>query len=62
MGNVSAIFSVCEREHIYMLPLRKVYSRLLVPEDKIGVPARGWAVRHILKRVNHAEFWLQNPT
>lgn len=55
---------LCEREHIYiyMLPLRKVYSRVLVPEDKIGVPARGWALRHILKRVNHAEFCLQNPT
>lgn len=45
-----------------MLPLRKVYSRGLVPEDEIGVPARGWAVCHILKRVNHAEFCLRDST
>lgn len=47
-----------------MLPLRKVYSQglNLDPEDKIGVPVRGWAVCHILKRVNYAELCLQNPT
>lgn len=45
-----------------MLPVRKAYSQFMVPEGEIGVPARGWPICHILGRVNHLEYCLQNPT
>lgn len=45
-----------------MLPLRKVYSQVSVPEDEIGVPVRGRAICRILRRVNHLRYCLPNPT
>lgn len=62
MEDAVADFSVDVSGSIYMLPLRKVYSQVLVPEDEIGVPARGWTDCHILRRVNHLQNCLQNPT
>lgn len=60
--NAVGDFSVDEGGSIYMLPLRKVYLQVLVPEDEIGVPARGWADCHILGRVNHLQYCLRTPT